>query len=148
VARAVPGHVRWARELRPVLGRAGWLAVAAGAGLVLGLWVTPQGVEQAARGGAVDGSAVGLADEEEVGQAREAEPEVAREAVTLEMPQKPLPGQLRAPCNPEYEDEIRGGCWVPLAKKKPPCGKGSYEWKGACYWPKYPAMRPDTSAKP
>jgi hypothetical protein len=64
------------------------------------------------------------------------------------MPKGPFPGQLRTPCKDDYEEEIRGGCWVELGKKKPPCGDKSYEWNGACYWPSFPAKRPDTSDKP
>jgi hypothetical protein len=156
VARAVSARWKWGRALRPVLARAAGLAAAAVAGMVLTLWVTSPVTEQAHAGGqeaagagSADGSAVGLAEAEEVGQAREAGPaDVERTGISLEMPPGPLPGQLRPPCKTEYEDEIRGGCWVPLGKKKPPCGKGSYEWKGACYWPKYPPVRPDTSGTP
>jgi hypothetical protein len=128
--------------------------VAAAAGLVLGLWVTPrvgqqgqQATQEAARAGAEEGSAVGLAEAEEVGQAGESTPSVTRKGIGLEMPKEPLPGQLRAPCTADYEEEIRGGCWARLSKK-PPCGKNSYEWKGACYLASYPAVRPDTSGKP
>jgi hypothetical protein len=154
VSRAGGVRVRWNWALRPVLAKAVGLAAAAVGGMVLALWVGPrvegrEGSQEAARAGAEDGSAVGLAEAEEVGQARASESaDATRTGVSLEMPKEPLPGQVRPPCKTEYEDEIRGGCWVPLAKKKPPCGKGSYEWKDACYWPKYPAMRPDTSGRP
>jgi hypothetical protein len=153
VARAAPGHRQWVRALRPVLGRAAWLAASAVAGMVLTLWVKPRVAEEkslarqeAAQAGAMDRSEVGLADEQEIGQVGEARLDVVRAGVTLEMPKEPLPGQLRGPCKTEYEDEIRGGCWVAL-RKKPPCGKDSYEWKDACYWPSFPAKRPDTSGK-
>jgi hypothetical protein len=153
VARVLPVHRRWGRAVRWVSARSSWW-VAAVAGLVLGLWVRPReaqegsvGRQEAARAGAADGSAVGLAEAEEVGQASAARPDEDRREIALEMPKGPFPGQHRAPCKGEYEDEIRGGCWVAL-RKKPPCGKGSYEWEGACYWPSFPLKRPDTSGKP
>jgi hypothetical protein len=152
VARAVPGYVRWSKALWPWLVRSAGLGAAAVAGMVLTLWMGPRveekGRTEAAQAGAEDGSAVGLAEAKEVGQVSEPRPSVARKVVGLEMPKQPLPGQLRAPCTAAYEDEVHGGCWVPLAKKKPPCGNDSYEWKGACYLASYPAVRPDTSAKP
>ncbi len=155
VARAVPVHVRWARALRPVLGKSSRLVAAAVVGMVLGQWgarlMAEQGGpggQEAAQAGAADGSEVGLADAEEVGQAAESKPTVDKKGIGLEMPKEPLPGQLRTPCKADYEDEIRGGCWVLLGKKKPPCGNNSYEWNGACYLASYPAVRPDTSGKP
>jgi hypothetical protein len=151
-ARKGPARPRWSGALRPVLVRAGGLAAAAGVGMVLALWlVAPKraGQQVPAQAGAVEGRTVGLGEAEEVRQAREAGPtDEGGTGISLDMPKEPLPGQMRPPCKTEYEDDIRGGCWVPLAKKKPPCGKGSYEWKGSCYWPKYPAWRPDTSDKP
>ncbi len=139
VARVLPVHRRWGRAVRWVSARSSWL-VAAAAGLGLGLWVTPRVAQQgqratqeAARAGAEEGSAVGLAEAEEVGQAGAAGPDEDRREIALEMPKEPLPGQFRAPCKAAYEDAIRGGCWVALLRKKPPCGKDTYEWEGACY---------------
>ena len=150
-ARKGPARQGWGGALRPVLVRAGGLAMAAGAGMVLTLWLVAPGragQQVPVQTGAVEGRTVGLAEAEEVGQASEPEPtDEGRTGISLEMPKEPLPGQMRPPCKTEYEDAIRGGCWVAL-RKKPPCGKGSYEWKGSCYWPKYPAVRPDTSVKP
>ncbi len=154
VARGMPAHRRWRRALRSARSRSPWLAAAI-AGLVLGLWVRPReaqegkpGRQEAAQAGAVGGSAIGLADEEVIEQASAAKPDEARREISLEMPKEPFPGQRRAPCKADYEDEIRGGCWVSLGKKKPPCGKNTYEWDGACYLPIFPPKRPDTSGKP
>jgi hypothetical protein len=145
-AQAAPVHVRWARTLRPVLARSIWLTAGAGAGMLLALWVTQR--PESARGAAAAGGGVGLAEAEELRQHPESEQAVAQEVLGLEMPKEPLPGQLRAPCKNDYEDELRGGCWVLLGKKKPPCGKNSYEWQGACYLASFPPKRPETSAKP
>jgi len=151
-ARKAPAPQSWSRALRPMLVRACGLAAAAGVGMVLALWlVAPRraGRQAPVQAGTVEGNTVGLAEADEVGQASESrQTDDAQTGIALEMPKEPLPGQMRPPCKTEYEDEIRGGCWVLLGKKKPPCGKGSYEWKGFCYWPKYPAVRPDTSGKP
>jgi hypothetical protein len=138
----------------PVLVRASWLAVAAGAGMVLTLWLRPQvvkegraGRQQAAQAGAQEGRTVGLAEAEEARQAIEPKRSAENSSISREMPKEPLPGQLRPPCKADYEEVIRGGCWA-LLGKKPPCGKDSYELKGACYAPSYPAVPPATSGKP
>jgi hypothetical protein len=152
-ARAVPVHLRWARALHPVLARSAWLAAGVVAGMVLVLWVTPRALEVRKLGGQqaaredVEGDTVGLADEDLPEPAAEAKPAGDTDRIGLEMPKQPLPGQLLAPCKDELEEEIRGGCWVRLAKK-PPCGKKAYEWENGCYWPSPPAKRPDTSSKP
>ncbi|MDC0713618.1 protein kinase [Stigmatella sp. ncwal1] len=67
--------------------------------------------------------------------------------VSLDMPKEPLPGQRRPPC-PHDQINIRGGCWVEVARATPPCGEGSYDWKGACYYPVSAPPRPSTSDKP
>ncbi len=135
---------KWARAMGLGLVRTSWLAGAAGAGMVLALWVRPYVVQA----GAQPGSAVGLAEAEEVRQAVEPTPSAENESINREMPKEPLPGQLRAPCKAEHEEAIRGGCWTALLRMKPPCGKDSYEWKGVCYAASYPAGRPATSGTP
>ncbi len=157
IARAArKGGVRskWARGVVPVLVRASWLTAAAGAGMVLALWVRPHVVEQgsagrqqAAQAGRQEGSPVGLAEAEEVKQATEPMRSAENSRISREMPKEPLPGQLRPPCKADYEEVLRGGCWV-LLGKKPPCGKASYEWKGGCYLASFPPARPATSGEP
>jgi hypothetical protein len=152
-AQAAPLRLRWARALRPVLARSAWLAAGAVAGMALALGVTPRAPEVRNLGGQqvtqedADGDTAGLADEEFLELGTEAKPAGETKGIGLEMPKEPFPGQLLAPCKDELEEEIRGGCWVAL-RKKPPCGKKSYEWQGACYWPSFPAKRPETSGKP
>jgi hypothetical protein len=49
------------------------------------------------------------------------------------MPNGPLEGQRKPPCDAERaEVEIRGGCWVEIARRAP-CPKGSAEYQGKCY---------------
>lgn len=98
--------------------------------------------------GAEGGGAVGLADAEEIALASEAQPAPERKAIGMEMPNGPLPGQHRAPCKRQYEEAIRGGCWIRLGKLKPPCGKDAYEWKGECYLASFPAERVPNTVKP
>ncbi len=70
------------------------------------------------------------------------------------LPEHPLEGQRRPPCNKYGEVEIRGGCWYRVGSGQPPCkeeGKeDGYAWKGACYSPSYPPQhqRPPTSDPP
>ncbi|HEX8706066.1 MAG TPA: serine/threonine-protein kinase [Myxococcaceae bacterium] len=145
---------KWAKAVGLELVRASWLAAAAVAGMVLALTVRPYVVEegagrqQAAQAGAQQRSTVGLAEAEQVRQAVEPTPSAENSSINREMPKEPLPSQLRAPCKAEYEEVIRGGCWVPIDKKKPPCGKDAYDWEGRCYAPSYPAGRPATSGTP
>ncbi len=154
-ARKGASRPKWVRGVVPVLVRASWLAAAAGAGMVLALWMRPHvaeqggaGRQQATQAGAQEGSAVGLAEAEEVRQAIEPRQSAGNSSISREVPKEPLPGQLRSPCKAEHEEDIRGGCWVLIGKKKPPCGKDSYEWKGACYAASYPPGCPATSDKP
>jgi len=154
-ARKATVYPKWARAVGLGLVRASWLAAAAGAGMVLALSVRPYVVEegdagqqQAAQAGAPKKRAVGLAEAEEVRQAVESTPSAENESISREMPKEPLPGQRRAPCKADYEVVLRGGCWVLLGNKKPPCGKDAYEWKSGCYAPSFPPGRPATSGTP
>jgi hypothetical protein len=51
------------------------------------------------------------------------------------IPSGPFPGQKTPPCDASYrQEEINGGCWVPIGGGKPPCGK--YFRRGdQCYAP-------------
>lgn len=70
------------------------------------------------------------------------------------LPERPLDGQRRPPCNKFGEVSIGGGCWYRVPDIHPPCkeeGKeDGYSWKGACYSPSYPSQqqRQPTSAPP
>jgi hypothetical protein len=64
-----------------------------------------------------------------------------------QLPEHPLPGQRKPPCDRGSEVEIRGGCWYELARRSP-CKPDAYEWKGACYVPSYSAQRQPTADPP
>jgi hypothetical protein len=152
-ARTSPVRPRWAAALRPALGRLAWCTAAvAGMALLLGAALAAahrlgEGRQKQPPVGAEDGGAVGLADAEELALASEARPAPEGKAISMEMPKGPLPGQHRAPCKLPYEEEIRSGCWIRLAKLKPPCGKDAYEWKGECYLAGFPAERMPNTVK-
>jgi eukaryotic-like serine/threonine-protein kinase len=73
-------------------------------------------------------------------------------AVGRSLPEEPLAGQRKPPCNRFGEVEIRGGCWFALRDGVPPCraeGKeDAYAWKGACYTPSYTVGRQPISDLP
>ncbi|WP_157758328.1 hypothetical protein [Cystobacter fuscus] len=63
------------------------------------------------------------------------------------MPAKPFERQKRPPCDPELEDEVRGGCWTRL-KSVAPCPAKAYEHEGQCYLPTLAAPKPSQSIQP
>ncbi|WP_224245477.1 serine/threonine protein kinase [Hyalangium gracile] len=68
--------------------------------------------------------------------------------IAMDLPEKPIPGQRRAPCRGHEQVEINGGCWHLLTNTFPPCGEDAYEWKRACYYPILERAKPRTSKKP
>jgi tRNA A-37 threonylcarbamoyl transferase component Bud32 len=70
-----------------------------------------------------------------------------QQGLRLNLPDNPLPNQRRPPCS-KREIEIKGGCWVFLAKMEPPCGPRIYEWRQGCYWPAFDSAPPPTSGPP
>jgi len=64
-------------------------------------------------------------------------PPVSGRGIRQRVPDKPLPGQKRPPCNHRSALVINGGCWVPLpvGGEKAPCEEGDYEHGGRCYMP-------------
>jgi hypothetical protein len=56
-------------------------------------------------------------------------------AISYPLPDKPLQGQGRPPCNTRRgEVAINGGCWVAL-ERRPPCHPEQAEYQGKCYLP-------------
>jgi hypothetical protein len=72
--------------------------------------------------------------------------------VGVPLPERPLEGQRRPPCNRFGEVSISGGCWYRVGSSQPPCkeeGKeDGYAWKGACYMPSYSPQRQPTADPP
>jgi serine/threonine protein kinase len=60
--------------------------------------------------------------------------------VAQKMPKEPLKDQRRPPCD-RGEIELNNGCWAPWLTRNPPCGEEAYEWRGACYLPRYETKR-------
>jgi hypothetical protein len=64
------------------------------------------------------------------------------------MPDKPVAGQKKPPCNPKRaEVELRGGCWMEIARR-PPCSEGAAEYQDKCYIGGGAVIRPPTSIGP
>jgi predicted Ser/Thr protein kinase len=78
----------------------------------------------------------GLGDSMHTSQSAAQEPTVALRTKTIaqQVPDDPLPGQIRPPCRTTAQVAINGGCWR-THPDPPPCEDGVYEWKGACYFP-------------
>jgi hypothetical protein len=76
----------------------------------------------------------------------------AREAVALDVPPKPQPGQLKPDAKGQCrkgQHSINGGCWmkVELGDLDDCKGMGNgFEYNGGCYAPIYPPKREPTSA--
>jgi len=62
-------------------------------------------------------------------------PPSSGQGVTRPMPDGPVPGQKRPPCNRQGTVVINGGCWRRIEDFTPPCGPGDYEYKERCYVP-------------
>lgn len=96
---------------------------------------------------APDSGAAGLGDDpKRTPQAGKDAPSSEKEA-SLPLPKEPLPGQRRAPCE-RGEVTIQGGCWISWADRSPPCGDQAYEWKGACFLPRFGRSRVPTTEHP
>jgi hypothetical protein len=55
-------------------------------------------------------------------------------SITYPMPEKPFKDQRKPPCLEGTETELRGGCWLELAKTTP-CPRSTAEYQGKCYMP-------------
>ena len=139
------------RRARAALPRwAGYAACTVLGGLITAAavewWLSPVW-----RGSAVldDTSATGLGDTRIVNTVARQDTTSSGKRLSRPLPEEPLEGQRRAPdCQPPVEVSINGGCWIEVRTAKPPCANMSYEWKGSCYAPHYPAPRKPTSETP
>ncbi len=91
--------------------------------------------------------------EESVASVSPAEtPPVSEGKIAREMPDRPLPGQMRPPCNQRRAVEINGGCWRPgpPGADTAPCDADLYEHAKRCYDPilPKPGERVPTSEEP
>jgi eukaryotic-like serine/threonine-protein kinase len=93
------------------------------------------------------GASAGLAGSALDASTAETPAEAGPGGLTLDVPEKPFPGQHRPPCA-KQELKINGGCWRRLVELTPPCGVRTYEWKGMCYVPMFDPPRPSTSNPP
>jgi serine/threonine protein kinase len=97
--------------------------------------------------GTPDAGTVGMGDEV-LAAASANGASTTRPGVSVNMLDKPLPGQKLPPCDPRWEVKLHGGCWFPHPTVSPPCSKGEYEWQGACYFPVRTETRPNTAEPP
>ncbi len=129
-----PPPGRWERWWRKVRGTV--QVVVASTTLVAVLTLVPT-VLKAVFGGeeTLEGESVGLGNTAMVSPSpAPAEGGRSRRAVSLKVPDGPLRGQKRPPCE-DGQVEINKGCWGRTADAQPPCGGHWYEWKEGCYWP-------------
>ncbi len=91
-----------------------------------------------------------LGEEAVVSVAPAGTPPVSPGKIAREMPDEPLPGQKRPPCNSRGAMEINGGCWLTImGAEKAPCDPRDYEYEGRCYFPLLTkAERVPTSEEP
>ncbi|ADO74330.1 serine/threonine-protein kinase [Stigmatella aurantiaca] len=139
--------------------RAVWLGAAAGLATSLllqgawNLWQQPrpwraEGPRSLGRDTAeADAGTSGLAKDALPSEDSVRNPEPRPVRIGLDIPKKPLPGQLRPPCR-KREKELNGGCWGVPRDATPPCEEGNYEWRGACYYPVLAPVPSGTSEHP
>jgi serine/threonine protein kinase len=105
--------------------------------------------EQQDAGTEEDGGTLGLGEEARTAPVSASAQPNSRRGVALDMPRKPLPGQLRTDgkgvCPIRGYVAINGGCWIAMRDVQAPCGEAGYEWRGDCYYPAFETQRPPTS---
>jgi len=129
-----------------------WAAAVVAGGLGLSATWRPgtSGPGLAAQAEQVDGGGVAVGDLVLTAPAASTHASAAVGLIGLNMPDKPLPGQLRPDaqgrCPRDTQVAINGGCWLELRMKDGRCPKQGYIYKGGCYEPAAPLQRPNTSA--
>ncbi|HEX8699396.1 MAG TPA: AarF/UbiB family protein, partial [Myxococcaceae bacterium] len=100
--------------------------------------------------GSPDGGTDGMGEEAMASVSPAEGPPISGSGVTRQVPDEPLPGQKRPPCNHRGALVINGGCWGLLeGSGKPPCASGDYEYERRCYTPLFiNAERVPTSEDP
>jgi serine/threonine protein kinase len=156
VRKSRPRSSRPARDSRPWLATAAGLTATAGIALALtlhgerdaGQQPAPLSQEDWARSNRkVDSPDAGtsLATEVVASRVQVEQPRPTGEGIRKQVPKKPLPRQVQAPCKQRNEVEINGGCWIRPEVSTPPCGEREYEWGGRCYYPVLTPTPPATS---
>lgn len=60
-------------------------------------------------------------------------------------PPQPVKGQKKAPCDPRYEVEVSGVCWLPVRARPPTCPPQTVAYGGDCLLPLAQARGPPVS---
>ena len=60
----------------------------------------------------------------------------------------PVAGQRKPPCDPIFEREFSGGCWLPLAVEECPAERGGFLHEGKCYLRALAPARQPSSGEP
>ena len=134
------------RSGRPWLTGVGLVgAVALGAAWVLG----GPGREEAERVRPEEAGAVAAGDSAVTAPVASVPMPAAGLPIALDMPDKPLRGQVRPDANGRCPRPplvaINGGCWIKTDEAPKDCGRYSYVYKGGCYEPAAPLPPPATS---
>ncbi len=101
-----------------------------------------------------DGGTVALGDSALTAPVASAYAPSAGVPIALDMPPKPLPGQIRPDarggCPYEPLVLINGGCWLKVEEDAKTCSQSqdTYVYKGACYLPVARPSLPPTSSPP
>ncbi|HZI10715.1 MAG TPA: serine/threonine-protein kinase [Myxococcus sp.] len=131
-----------------------WLAAAGFAGAMAALWAAemPAQMQRVEREDARDAGTAAVGDSVLTASAASPHAPSAETSLSLDMPDKPLPGQLRPDasgrCRFKPQVPINGGCWLKVDMDLKDCKASTYSfvYKGACYQAGTEPTRPPTSA--
>ena len=149
-AEACGPQVRASRQVKP----RGWLAWLA-AVLALGLWPGQTGSLRTELQPTVAQSTSGKAPEAvSLGEAAQSPAAVSampsdREGITEELPEQPVPGQLKPDAKgrcPNRQIVINGGCWAKVDFDLKDCPGIGYVYQGGCYVAGRATMKVPTSS--
>ncbi|MFP2924774.1 serine/threonine protein kinase [Pyxidicoccus sp. 3LG] len=161
--KELPAREGWSVVAPQVRGPAPWprlmAAASLGAAVTLGaswmLSAQPREEPEQAHASATateeakDGGTVAVGDTALTAPAPLTRVPSALSVIAVELPPKPLRGQLRPDasgrCAHRGHVSLNGGCWVKLDMSLTDCDEPYYVHKGACYGPAYPPPRPATS---
>jgi predicted Ser/Thr protein kinase len=148
-SRATKG-AGWARRSGAARARRVGGAVAAVLLLALLVVVLPRRAHDLRWNAGAEGVGVAVGDSPLPASNRTRAPknqEARAPAVGQLLPEKPLPGQRKPPCDKNGQVELQGGCWYRV-NAKPPCAEDAYAWQGACYVPATASRQQRPAADP